>query len=72
MTADITRELATRLLRMIEKADNIISAIDGVTDQFEPEVADLSDASSAAERTIAKLIGQRDTEALTRKARSDT
>jgi hypothetical protein len=36
---------------LMEKADGMISAIDGTTGQFEPEVAALSTAS-AAEKTL--------------------
>jgi hypothetical protein len=37
---------------LMEKADGMISAIDGTTGQFEPEVAALSTATSAAEKTL--------------------
>jgi hypothetical protein len=37
---------------LMEKADGVISAIDGATGQFEPEVAALSSATSAAEKTL--------------------
>jgi hypothetical protein len=43
--------MLTAIRTMIERADDIISAIDGATDQFEPEVAGLSAATSAAERS---------------------
>ena len=44
--------------RLIEKADNLISAIDGATDQFEHEVAELSAAVSAAEKVIDRIGAQ--------------
>ena len=37
---------------LIEKADDMIAAIDGTTGQFEPEVAALSTATSAAEKVL--------------------
>lgn len=37
---------------LIEKADGLIAAIEGVTDQFEREVSALSDAASAAEKAL--------------------
>jgi hypothetical protein len=46
------------LQALIERADNLISAIDGATDQFEPEVAGLSAAASAAEKVIDGIGGQ--------------
>jgi hypothetical protein len=46
------------LQTLIERADGVISAIDGATDQFEPEVAGLSAAASAAEKVIDRIGGQ--------------
>jgi hypothetical protein len=40
------------------KADDLIAAIEGTTDQFEPEVAALSKATSAAEKVARKARGQ--------------
>jgi len=40
---------------LMEKADDIISAIDGTTGQFEPEVAALSTATSAAEKALNEM-----------------
>jgi hypothetical protein len=40
---------------LMEKADDIISAIDGTTGQFEPEVAALSTATSAAEKVLNEI-----------------
>jgi hypothetical protein len=42
------------LQRLISKADDIISAIDGTTDQFEPETAALSSATSEAQRLLSE------------------
>jgi C4-type Zn-finger protein len=44
---------------LIEAADGLISAIEGVTDQFEPEVAALCEAVSAAEKALGKARGQK-------------
>jgi hypothetical protein len=41
------------LQKLIAKADDIIAAIDGTTNQFEPETAALSAATSEAERVLA-------------------
>jgi hypothetical protein len=46
------------LQALIERADDLISAIDGATGQFEPEVAALSAATSAAEKVIDGIGGQ--------------
>ena len=46
-------DLLTALETLMEKADNLQAAIEGVTDQFEAEVSALSEATSAAEK-IAK------------------
>ena len=46
------------LQALIERADDLISAIDGATGQFEPEVAGLSAATSAAEKVIDRIGGQ--------------
>ena len=43
---------------LISKADDLISAIDGTTGQFEAEVAALSEAASAAEKVALKARGQ--------------
>ena len=43
---------------LIEKSDDLIAAIEGVTDQFEPEVAELSAAASAAEKALSRIGGQ--------------
>ena len=42
---------------VIDKSDGLISAIDGGTDQFEPEVAALSTATSAAEKVVNQIKG---------------
>jgi hypothetical protein len=41
---------------LIEKSDGIISAIDGATDQFEPEVAALTKATSDAEKVLKGIM----------------
>ena len=41
---------------LIEKSDGIISAIDGATDQFEPEVAALTKATSDAEKVLKSIM----------------
>ncbi len=51
-SADLVYNLLTRLKTLATKSDDIIAAIDGTTDQFEPEVAALSDAVSSAERVF--------------------
>lgn len=40
------------LQKLIGRADDIIDAIDGITDQFEPETAALSNAASEAEKLL--------------------
>ena len=40
------------LKALIEKADDLIAAIDGTTGQFEAEVSALSEATSAAEKAM--------------------
>lgn len=45
-------ELLKAAKTLIEKADGVISAVEGVTDQFEPEVAALSRATSDAEKVL--------------------
>lgn len=40
---------------LIENADGLIAAIDGTTGQFEPEVAALSTATSAAEKVLTEI-----------------
>ena len=42
---------------LIERADDLISAIDGTTGQFEAEVAALSEAVSAAEKVALRARG---------------
>ena len=41
---------------LIENSDGIIAAIDGATDQFAPEVASLTRASTAAERILNNIM----------------
>jgi hypothetical protein len=45
-------DLLEHLRTLIEKADDLIAAIDGTTDQFEVEVSALSSATSAAEKAM--------------------
>ncbi len=45
---DVLKALKT----LIEKADDLIAAIDGTTGQFEAEVSALSEATSAAEKAM--------------------
>lgn len=45
-------DLSHILKTLIEKADNLIAAIEGITCQFEPEVSALADAASAAESVL--------------------
>lgn len=45
-------DLFAALRALIEKADDLMAAIEGATDQFEPEVSALSTASSAAEKAL--------------------
>ena len=45
---DVLKALKT----LIQKADDLIAAIDGTTGQFEAEVSALSEATSAAEKVI--------------------
>ena len=40
------------LTALVEKADNLIAAIEGTTGQFEAEVSALSEATSAAEKAM--------------------
>lgn len=51
-------ELLKALELLIQKSDDLHAAIEGVTDQFETEVAGLSEATSAAERIARKARGQ--------------
>ena len=44
--------MAAAIRAMIEAGDGLIAAIDGSTDQFEPETAEFSTAVSAAEKTL--------------------
>ena len=55
---DSAKELLEALETLMEKADDLISAIDGTTGQFEAEVAALSAATSAAEKVALKARGQ--------------
>ena len=41
------------LKALIEKADDLIAAIDGTTDQFEDEVSALREAANAAAKAMA-------------------
>ena len=50
-------ELLEHLQMLIAKADDLIAAIDGATDQFENEISALSEAASAGEKVIAKAAG---------------
>jgi hypothetical protein len=47
--------MLTAIRTFIQRADDLISAIDGSTGQFEPEVAGLSAATSAAEKVIDRI-----------------
>ena len=49
-------ELLRTTKTLIEKSDGVISAIEGVTDQFEAEVAALTKATSDAEKIINKVM----------------
>jgi len=49
-------ELLQATMTLIEKSDGIISAIDGATDQFEPEVAALIKATSDAEKVLKSIM----------------
>ena len=49
-------ELLQATKTLIEKSDGIISAIDGATDQFEPEVAALTKATSDAEKVLKSIM----------------
>ena len=51
-SANHVYNLLTRLKTLVSKADHLIAAIDGTTDQFEPEVAALSDAASGVEKVF--------------------
>jgi hypothetical protein len=44
--------MAAAIRNMIDAGDDLIAAIDGSTDQFEPETAAFSAAVSAAEKTL--------------------
>jgi hypothetical protein len=48
MPPDVLKALKT----LIQKADDLIAAIDGTTGQFEAEVSALSEATSAAEKAM--------------------
>ena len=45
-------DVSKALKNLIEKADDLIAAIDGTTGQFEAEVSALSEATSAAEKAM--------------------
>jgi hypothetical protein len=45
-------DLLKHLRTLIEKADDLTAAIEGVTDQFEDQVSALTDAASAAEKLV--------------------
>jgi hypothetical protein len=50
---ETTPDLRAALRALIDKADDLIAAIEGATDQFEREVSALSAAASAAEKALA-------------------
>ena len=50
---DVLKALKT----LIQKADDLIAAIDGTTGQFEAEVSALSEATSAAEKAMQETGG---------------
>lgn len=50
--ANLVHNLLDFLKTLVTKADDLIAAIEGTTDQFEPEVAALSDAASSAEKVL--------------------
>lgn len=52
------RTLIDVVEHLIDQADNLIAAIEGITDQFEREVSELSAAASAAEKALRKSGGQ--------------
>ncbi|OXC78636.1 hypothetical protein [Caballeronia sordidicola] len=43
---------------MVARADDLMAAIEGTTDQFEDEVAQLCEATTAAEEIIGKAKGE--------------
>ena len=51
-------ELLEALEKMIARADDVMAAIEGVTDQFEDQVSQLSEAASAAEKIVSKAKGE--------------
>ena len=51
-SADLVYDLLICLKTLVTKANGLIAAIDGTTDQFEPEVAALSDAASSTEKAF--------------------
>ena len=51
-------DVLTALKALIEKADDLVAAIEGVTDQFEDEVSALTDAASAAEKAMQEAGGE--------------
>jgi hypothetical protein len=59
---DLPSVLATELLQaleaLIDKSDGLHTAIEGTTDQFEKEVAELSAATTAAEAIVKRARGQ--------------
>jgi hypothetical protein len=46
------QDVLKAMAALIDKADDLIAAIDGTTGQFEAEVSALSEATSAAEKAI--------------------
>lgn len=54
----IATELLQALETLIEKSDDLHAAIEGTTDQFEEEVAELSAATTAAEAIVKRARGQ--------------
>ncbi|HEV2349297.1 MAG TPA: hypothetical protein VG028_05555 [Terriglobia bacterium] len=51
-SANLVYNLLDFLKTVVTKADDLIAAIEGTTDQFEPEVAALSNAASGAEKVF--------------------
>jgi hypothetical protein len=56
-SADLVHDLLVRVNTLVTKSDDLIAAIEGTTDQFEPEVAALSDAASSAEKVFSPKTG---------------
>jgi hypothetical protein len=55
---DAAADMLVALETLIERSDDLESAIAGVTDQFERQVARLSEAASAAEKIVKTARGQ--------------